>query len=194
MARIVTVSLVAAMALCSLIACTKRELSRTDAATAIAASAKFPIPEAREIPSECQKSHHDGHLFLFTWQAINNERPVPDINLFVLNGLLTVTPHGQPGNWFSDVTLSFTDAAKVYQLPSKSGLSVKLCDQVFNEITGIRTDEQSGTAVVEYSLRRTNWTPFGDYYRKQDSRAYPEVIATRATFTRYDDGWRLTPQ
>lgn len=168
-------------------------LSRKNAEAAITTAVKFPTPERKEILKTCQKSDYDGHLFQYSYGAENNERAVPDISYFVESGLLTVTPIGHPGNVFSDVALSFTAATKTYQMPSEY-LGIKLCDLVFGEITGIRINELSGTAVVEYSLKRSNWTPFGEYYRKTNPNAYPEVIPLQAAFTRYDDGWRMTGQ
>jgi hypothetical protein len=195
MLRTIRTTLLLFVVACSLIACGKRELSRAEAATAITTATTFPTAEGAEILNSCQKSDYDGHLFQYSYGADNNSLPVPDISYFVANGLLTITPAGHPGNVFSDVALGFTEATKAYQMPSsKYRLGIKLCDRVFGEITGIQTNEQSGTAVVEYSLRRSNWTPFGEYYRKANPNAYPEVIPSRATFTRYDDGWRITGQ
>jgi vancomycin resistance protein YoaR len=189
--------------LCSVAGCGKHTLSRATAAQAITAAIKFPISDHREISRTWLKRNSDGQLFEWRRPSENDfterQYPVPHIDYFVKTGLLIAnvarwTGLGQPSPDISEIALSFAERTKGYEVPAKqaSYIGLKLCDVVFGEITGIQVNEQAGTATVEYSLRRTNWTPFGDYYKQQTPQDFPEVIAQSATFSKYDNGWRLT--
>lgn len=61
---------------------------------------------------------------------------------------------------------------------------VKLGDLVFDEITGI-ADIMENIKEVEYNLKYTNITPFGDIMLKTSK------VAKTVTFRKYDDGWRI---
>jgi hypothetical protein len=57
-----------------------------------------------------------------------------------------------------------TDDGKKYLISEvTNGYQVKICDRVFGDITGIQINGQ--TRIVEYSLKRINWTPFGEYFK-----------------------------
>lgn len=63
---------------------------------------------------------------------------------------------------------------------------VKMAELHFHEITGIRTDAEDKNAYVEYTVKRTGLTPFGEIGGLQE-----ELIPKNARFIKYDDGWRL---
>jgi hypothetical protein len=178
----------------SIAACGGRGLSREAAVAALTSGGGYPLPEKRMIRRQVAKMDSDGHLFLLNWFAESGEEAIPDISHFADSGLLTSEPTGQRGNVFEYVNLTLTETAKQYELPSddQNSIAVKLCDSVLGDITGIQANEEAGAATVEYTIKRANWTPFGEYYRKSDPGSFPEVLARRATFTRYDDGWRVT--
>ena len=185
--------------LCSVAGCTKRSLSRATAAQAITAAIKFPISDHRAISRTWLKRNSDGQLFQWRRPSMNDfterQYPVPDIDYFIKAGLLIANVASSKGPDISQIALGFVERTKGYEVPTEHAsdmMGLKLCDLVFGEITGIQVNEQVGTATVEYSVRRTNWSPFGDYYKRQTPQAYPEVIAQSATFSRYDNGWRLT--
>lgn len=60
----------------------------------------------------------------------------------------------------------------------------------FGEIKGIVENPGTNFAQVEFTLLRTNVTPFGEIlmgYNSQDQ----EIIKSQ-TFIKYDDGWRIS--
>lgn len=57
----------------------------------------------------------------------------------------------------------------------------------FGEITGIQEIKQLNSALVSYTLLRKDITPFG----KIAFNLKEETIPYTATFTKYDDGWRI---
>lgn len=181
--------------LCSVASCNTRSLSRATAEQAITASGKFPIASHREIKREYHKRDSDGLVFFYNESGMGDKVvPMPDISYFIEAGLLTSTDAGRFGPNYSNIALGFADRTKSYEVPTDNRywMGIKLCDLVFGAITGIQVNEQAGTATVDYTIRPTNWTPFGDYYKRQSPQDFPEVIAQSATFSRYDNGWRLT--
>jgi hypothetical protein len=173
--------------------CQGRSLSRQTAASAITAEVSFPFAEYRELaPSQFYKQDSDGSFFINNWPF--GTSPIPaDIAHFIQTGLLTTVFVDHNGNVMSTVRLASTSTTEGLRKPDDQGkFEIKICDHVFGDITGIQTDEQAGTSIVEYTVKRTNWTPFGEYYRQQNPQLYPDIVALKAIFKRYDDGWRLT--
>lgn len=186
-------TLFALLALLFLASCKDRSLSRPTAAASITTQTSFPVAEYRRLsPSQFYKMDSNGSFFINNWPF--GTSPIPlDIAHFIQAGLLTAVYVDHSGNVMSTVRLASTATTKAYAGPGARGaFQIKICDQVFGDVTGIQTDEQAGTLIVEYSIKRTNWTPFGEYYRQQNPQQYPETIARKATFKLYDDGWRLT--
>jgi hypothetical protein len=57
----------------------------------------------------------------------------------------------------------------------------------FGEITGIVERKEFNTSEVNYTIRRTNITPFGRIVFNINEETYNRT----ETFTKYDDGWRI---
>lgn len=118
-------------------------------------------------------------------------------------GLLTHGDYGSPqsSKGFSKVTLGgdsygfkaeLTSEGKKYYIDSDSGdgvtqyVNIKLADLEFVEITGIQSKPEGNHAFVEYTIKRTNITPFGQLEDLKE-----ETIKKSANFEKFDDGWRL---
>lgn len=67
----------------------------------------------------------------------------------------------------------------------KSVMTVRTNDLVFGEVTGMVEDPGGVDVLVDYTLLRSNPTPFFDYARRQVT----ESASIR--LKRYDDGWRV---
>lgn len=65
-------------------------------------------------------------------------------------------------------------------------IQVKVADLDFGEITGIVEQKEFNTAEVNYTLIRKNLTPFSAAFNINEG-----TINKSATFTKYDDGWRI---
>jgi hypothetical protein len=82
-------------------------------------------------------------------------------------------------------TVKLTDEGRKYLVKDTDGAyQLKVDELTFGEITGIQIQEQSKMAVADYTLMRTNITPFG-------SNLSTTPISRQATFTLYDNGWRI---
>lgn len=107
-------------------------------------------------------------------------------------GLLTVQRTQKLGEIGSPL-IHFTDKAQSYLLPtpesdkSSNIQKVKLADEELGEVTGIKTGQSEKAAVVEYTTAYKNLTPFSvlvpTNFKKNATRT--------ASFSLYDDGWRL---
>jgi len=64
---------------------------------------------------------------------------------------------------------------------------VKLADEILVEVTGITSAEDGKKAVVEYTTRIENISPFAALL----DREIKSAATRKANFTLYDDGWRL---
>lgn len=56
------------------------------------------------------------------------------------------------------------------------------------EVTGILEEKEGNLSTVEYMIKKTKRSPFGEFWEmncQQTDKPYT------ATFTKYDDGWRL---
>jgi hypothetical protein len=71
---------------------------------------------------------------------------------------------------------------------SYNGYQVASSILELNEVTGIRLDDGKNTAIVDYTLRRTDVTPFGNAMELYDG----DIIEKQIAFQLYDDGWRIT--
>jgi len=64
---------------------------------------------------------------------------------------------------------------------------VLIATDEFEKITGIVERKEFKTAEVDYTVKRINITPFG----KIIFNINEETFTRSATFTKYDDGWRI---
>lgn len=91
--------------------------------------------------------------------------------------------------------IHFTDKAKPYLLKtSEEDLKrdiqiVKIADEEFGEVTGIKRDATGTVATVEYTTHLKNLTPFANLMPRKIKKT---TATNTATFSLYDDGWRLT--
>ena len=81
-------------------------------------------------------------------------------------------------------TISYTDNGKQYA--SNNGSSVRVATIEFGEITGIVERKEMNLAEVNYTERRKDITPFGKALNVNE-----ETFNKTATFTKYDNGWRI---
>lgn len=72
-------------------------------------------------------------------------------------------------------------------LPGGNNISVKVAKLEFGEITGIQEIKEINAVRVIYTLVRKDITPFG----KIAFNLIEEPVSYEATFTKYDDGWRI---
>lgn len=71
---------------------------------------------------------------------------------------------------------------------------MRMADQVFVAITGIRESKGGESAQVDFTWKYANITPFGEvgplHYSRRDYST-DKVHQGSVTFTKFDDGWRL---
>ena len=188
--KIVLVTLIIPM----LLGCGGGKLSRGKAEEIIKNSIKFPKTEAVRI-ANTYMMNTNGNV-TETYGGGRETKEMHDF--FVKKQLMTIARSWSTDGFWNNIVTGFTDEGKKYatdieEVQAWSGHAIKLCDKVFNEITGIQINEQTKVATVEYSLKRTNWTPFGEYFKEKQPAKYPEIIAgQRATLQKYDDGWRMS--
>lgn len=73
---------------------------------------------------------------------------------------------------------------------------MKVADQVFVEVTGLRETVPGRSAEVEFTWKFDNITPFGEaarLNRRAERRDYNsgQLFTAKALFEKYDDGWRV---
>lgn len=114
----------------------------------------------------------------------------PKLNRWVSGGLLQLTDTtGRTGrcNYIS-ANAQLTDEGRKYLLrESKDVYEARLYDLVFGEVTGMQVREELKVAEVEYTLERSNFTPFALVLGEGST----EPISRKAVFALYDDGWRV---
>jgi hypothetical protein len=164
----------------------------------IKAGAHLPAPEGRVIdcgpyfkydhplqgwPSSWGRSLGGGYI-----EPVND---VTEID-FLLSKYMTLDNQGSVRNGIRRVVLMpATEASQLVMAGTDTSVTMKMCDLTFNDVTGIRQAQGATTALVDYTVRRANWTPIGDFYRKREPARWPELIPRHAMLERYDDGWRL---
>lgn len=147
--------------------CGPQTLSRSDAEKIMRSTMQLPL--TRE-------------LTIFMDDPLHKNIPV-----FEKEGLIVLVQHdGKP-------IITFTEKAKPYLLDSSDEHSpvplqkVKLGEEDIQEITGIQLHNEGRAATVEYTTVLTNLTPFAVILPEE-----ARVVKSRtASFTLYDDGWRL---
>lgn len=164
--------------------CGSDKLSRGKAEKLIRAFNKFPSDEIKEFQTD----------FPDHWGA----GPLEELQK---QGLLTYTNYfaGLGGYWFD---AELTQEGKKFAVSDEHGLkdefglvdnynkavTVKIAKLDFGEITGIHENKESNTATVNYTVVRKDITPFG----KIGFKLQEGVFNKTSTFTKYDDGWRLS--
>jgi hypothetical protein len=123
------------------------------------------------------------------------------LSLLKEKGLIEIKP-GEPEKRRDDpfvrtipvAFVTLTDNGRKYvSAKTRNGVQVKVCELHFGEVTGIVTTEKQAT--VEYTVKLANATPFAmSASQALDTAQYcssGKVAPDRATFTLYDDGWRI---
>jgi len=170
-----------------------QNLTRATAKEIITRSLHFPTTDTRAILAKYVWGN--GHYWQMSPPAIIDDSVRPEIMYLTSHFLMTESYVPGPGVGYNYIWLEFTDQSRPFMVKHSDPNqyndyhTVKICDFIIDEITGIRTN--GDTAVVEYTLRRTNWTPFGEYYRQVDPDKYPEVVEQSTELQKYDDGWRV---
>jgi hypothetical protein len=167
--------------------CGAGRLDRGKAAALIAA--KIKSPEALGFPIGIQYN------------------PWP-LEALLQKGLITYTPAGQERQGYTDYPLhdiELTPEGRKYKVgesfhDGRQYCLMKVADQVFGEITGIRESPGGDSAEVEFTWKYINVTPFGGaaplvfHPRGNTSiREYSEgeIFTQTVTLKKYDDGWRI---
>lgn len=153
----------------------KRELNREEAMNLIKQEAKYPKVVDYDIfcgDPEFAKKVLDAGL--------------------ETQGLLTVQRTQKLGDVGKPI-IQLSSKAQPYLLPtpekdkSSNIQKVKLAEEELKEVTGIKMMEDGKTAIAEYTTTFSNVTPFSELvntdFKKENTR--------QATFSLYDDGWRL---
>lgn len=183
------------LALLFSLACSGK-LSRTTAGAILAKSMRLPAVESRTIDATYLKN--GGGYF-----RVQSGYPPPvdfaEIEFFLghseiyTKALMTMTP-GTPYYGYEKISFSPTEDGRQYVIgtTAQGAYNVRICEIVFGDVTGMQISDQTNSAVVEFSLRRTRWTPFGDFYKLKEPSKYPELVPPqRAELQKYDDGWRI---
>jgi hypothetical protein len=148
-------------------------LSRSNAEKIIKASGEFPTEESYDIW---------GYPFQYGKGDFRKEYDV-----LAKKGLLKITPKDY-------YTISLTESGKKHALTEANYLSVvKIGQREFGEITGIKMDEKTMTAIVEYRLKRINLTPFGECAEAEPKifEKHCQPLDRQIQMTYFDDGWRI---
>jgi hypothetical protein len=153
----------------------KKELSREEAARLIKEGMKYP----RVIDYDAYSSDPE-----FAKMAI--DKGLEKEGLVTVQRTQTMGDVGKP-------LVEFTSKAQPHLLPTPEKdkaihvQKVKLADEDFVEVTGITTTEDGKQAVAEYTTAYKNvsgFAPLTDIdFNKTNTR--------KASFTLYDDGWKL---
>ena len=164
--------------------CGSDKLTRGKAEKLIRAAYQFPYDEIK--PFEIEYRHLGYDIRSSTMEGLRKE------------GLLTFTEISAMG--FS-VIGELTESGKQYAITDKYSptnefgekdhyrkqINVRLAKLDFGEITGIVESKESNSAIVNYTVIRKGITPFG----RITNDLKEGVVNASASFTKYDDGWRL---
>lgn len=167
--------LVALFTLCCFMSSCSDDLSRGRAQEKIIEKAKLPLVESESFEQVTRDSDIAGYEKLQADGYITFSKCLCGFGMdahcseFTDKGKQFITGKGQYGGVCSQP------------------IPVRVAELEFGEVTGIRREEQSNRAIVSYTLRRKNVTPFGVFLKLDSVIKGPDI-----TFTKYDDGWRIT--
>jgi hypothetical protein len=167
------------------------DLSRGKAASLIEEAYQFPKPESIAIQkSYIKKSWNDPSNFpaiCFVTDDMKYSNVSIMLDAMQSKQLIAIvertTKSGECNFIWADVAL--TDEGRKYLMnETDQKLVVRTAEIALNEITGIQMNEQSKTAVADFTLKRINITPFAT-----DNVAAPS--GGQVMFSLFDDGWRI---
>lgn len=113
-----------------------------------------------------------------------------DLNYFNTSKYKELIQQGllQEGYWIVNIT---NEGLKYVANADRKNSRFATNIREFNEVTGIVFDDEAKTkAKVEFSVRRTNITPFGVFKEYNEG----DIVDLSVEFTKYDDGWRITTE
>jgi hypothetical protein len=174
----------ATMLMCS---CGSNDLSRPKAAELISRQLKLPMTETITLgKSYLKKSWDDswGVCMVIGDKYPDVKKWLDELQAKDLISISEDRQHEGTCNYLY-ATVTLTDEGKKYLVKDADGAyHLKADELTFGEVTGIQINEQLKTAVADYTLKRTNLTPFG-------SNISTQPITKQATFALFDDGWRI---
>ena len=156
--------------------CGSKELSREKAEELIIEKMRYPRPLDFKVPvisiNSAAKAYQgnlekEGWVRLVKVQTIHNVR---------------------------DQKIFFTEKAKPYLLPQseedsvKSFQPIRLADEEFVEVTGIKQRNTAKSVLVKYTTTLKNFTPF---MVMLPEKLKAHTVQNWAIITLYDDGWRV---
>jgi len=159
------------------------KLTRSKAKKQIIEVYKYPKPVTREITIYDNTFGKSGTVY--------------ELKKFKKLGLLDYTDTGNYRRRGS-VRATLTEKGKKYYIRDarsnsmEKNIIVKVAELHFDKVTGIKFNNEKNTAYVEYEVRQTNITPFGqvkNILRFKDIE--DKVIKKTAYFEKFDDGWRI---
>jgi len=168
-----------------------KDLSRSEAEDLIIQNLNLPQPET----SQFDVLYVEGDI---PWNLTHISKEEESmLSSFSNKGLINIIkiPHntkisGPMGgtiatqNW-TTIKVELTNEGRKYLVQeNKDYYTIKICEITFGEVTGIQTNEQSGIAEVNYTLKRENITPFGINISQTP-------LNRMTSFSLYDDGWRI---
>jgi len=97
------------------------------------------------------------------------------------------------GKYSNEFWVFMTEKGKAFTLSetekaSYNGYKVASSVLELDEVTGIRFNDGKNTAYIDYNLKRTNVTPFGNSKDYNDG----DILKKETVMQLYDDGWRIT--
>ena len=175
-----------------LVSCSKKNLSRGDAAQLISRSLKLPEVETTQLNKRFVKKFWSDPSSMPAVFA-GNDHEYSDVKAKLdelqAKGLITIgetQQNGTSGGHFLLATVKLADEGRKFLVAETDfGYQVKTSEIVFGEVTGIQINEQFKHAKADFTLKWANMTPFG-----RDVSTQP--IGRSAAFALFDDGWRIS--
>lgn len=119
--------------------------------------------------------------------------------------MLTIEPLGKGGFFITNYRFRITPTAegKKYAVreakePVKQGASgeflyttdFKSCELAFEEVESVQEQPGLNQAIINYAMRRTNFTPFWSYYEDKEKKRPDTIQHTNFMAVKTNDGWR----
>jgi hypothetical protein len=187
--------LITVLASIILISGCSKDLSRDKAREIIINHFKYPIPVTKELD--------------IGTKIMANQMSPKWLESLKHDGLIDYIYH-QPFGLNHVVSVSLTDKGKKYVIADRGTrgwpnagqkfVNVKFAEKQFVEITGIRTSGDKKEAVVEYTWKYANLSPFSKGWKDESlfgalagSAGYDEkkTYKEEVYLVLYDDGWRI---
>jgi hypothetical protein len=157
------------------------DLSRSRAKELIIAKSKLPMVESEYFDQVLDESLPQARAILEGYRKLEAD------------GYITVSKcecgFGQAAycTEFTDKGKAFITGKGHYGGVCSQPIPMRVAELEFGEVTGIRREGESTKAIVSYTIRRKDITPFGVFLKLEAVIQGPDI-----TFAKYDDGWRMT--